>query len=151
VFAPDSEFEGEPRVADALDQKERVVWRRLLFTQHPHSPVLTATSTSALPGGLQDWRRAVEGARTRQRRRICGRRRHSHGGGVVDGGNSHARVSFETERQNRDDDEKYGQRRYDLHTHTHTHTHTPRNNNYIDRSTVTQPTGQQSSVSAAPM
>ena len=143
MFAPDSEFEGEPRVADALDQKERLVWRRLLFTQHPHSPVLT--STSALPGGLQDWRRAVEGARTWQRRRICGRRRHSHGGGVVDGGNSHARVSFETERQNRDDDEKYGQRRYDLHTHT------PRNNNYIDRSTVTQPTGQQSSVSPAPM
>jgi len=80
------QFEREPAVADALDVEEGVVWNRSSFVEQPgrrraHRHVAAVATTAHVHAGRQTH---------------VAYRRHAHVG-----------MSFETERQDRDDDEQH--------------------------------------------
>jgi len=86
----DEQFEGEPAVADRLDVEEGIVRDRSTLVQQPglrraHGRVAAVARAPDVDAGRQ--RQVLD-------------RRHSHVG-----------MSFEAEREDRDDDEKHRQRR----------------------------------------
>ena len=95
----DDDFEGKPRVADALDEEERLMRLSPLFL-HP-------------PAGRSWGPRLVAG-----RRQVAGVVVDDVEGDVAQDGDSHAVVRLEAERKNRGDDEEDGDAWDHLHHHS---------------------------------
>ena len=85
------------------------MWLRLSLFQNPRQR-LGLVVGSVVDIGRQGWKRTTYGAGRRWSYRY-------EDGSVTNDRDPHARMSLETESQDRNDDEKYRQRRHDLQRH----------------------------------